>query len=185
MKKPLLSILALAAAGVACAAPYAFDPLHTHVMFEIDHIISTNRGRFDRKEGTVDFDSQARTGNVTLSLDMSSINTGVAPFNKALQSRDFFNVEEHPTARFASDGFVFDGSKLVEVNGKLTMLGKTHPVKLKALRFACVLNTMLNREVCGGDFEATISRSAWGINWGLPRFPDSVRLLLQVEAIKQ
>jgi polyisoprenoid-binding protein YceI len=44
---------------------------------------------------------------------------------------------------------------------------------------------MLNREVCGGDFEATISRSAWGINWGLPRFPDSVRLLLQVEAIKQ
>jgi len=45
---------------------------------------------------------------------------------------------------------------------------------------------MLKREVCGGDFETTITRSQWGMNWGLNfGFPDSVRLLVQVEAIKQ
>ena len=45
---------------------------------------------------------------------------------------------------------------------------------------------MLKREVCGGDFETTIKRSQWGMNWGLNvGIPDDVRLLIQVEAIKQ
>jgi polyisoprenoid-binding protein YceI len=40
--------------------------------------------------------------------------------------------------------------------------------------------------VCGGDFETTIQRSQWGMNWGLDMgVPDNVRLLVQVEAIRQ
>ncbi len=185
MKKLFSLLLAASACASAQSATYQLDPLHTHVMFEIDHIISTNRGRFDKKEGVVEFDPQGKTGSVSLTLDMSSINTGVAPFNKQLQSKDFFDVEQHPTARFVADQFVFNGDKVVEVNGQLTLVGKTHPVKLKALRFTCYMNGMLKREVCGGDFEATIIRSAWGIEFGIPRFPDSVRLVLQVEGIKQ
>jgi len=185
MKKLLSLLLATVACASAYSATYNLDPQHTTIMFEIDHIISTNRGRFDKKEGVVEFDPQAKTGSVSLTLDMASINTGVAPFNKQLQSKEFFNVEQHPTAKFVADSFVFSGDKVVEVNGNLTLVGKTQPVKLKALRFSCYMNGMLKREVCGGDFEATINRSAWGIEFGLPRFPDSVRLLLQVEAIKQ
>jgi polyisoprenoid-binding protein YceI len=183
--KQIIPCLLLSLCGAAGAATYNMDPFHTHVIFEIDHILSTNRGRFDKKEGVVEFDAQARTGSVKLTLDMSSINTGVLPFNKALASRDYFDAEQFPTATFTADEFVFDGDKVAEVNGTLTLRGKTNPVKLKALRFACVHNGMLNREVCGGDFEATIARSAWGVNTGLPRFPDSVRLLVQVEAIRQ
>jgi len=185
MKKLLSLLLVASACASAHSASYNLDPLHTHIMFEIDHIISTNRGRFDKKEGIVEFDPQAKTGSVSLTVDMTSINTGVAPFNKQLQSKDFFDVEQHPTARFVADSFVFNGDKVSEVNGNLTLLGKTHPVKLKALRFTCYMNGMLKREVCGGDFEATINRSTWGIEFGIPRFPDSVRLLLQVEAIRQ
>jgi polyisoprenoid-binding protein YceI len=185
MKTMLILLLAASAGAAGHAATYQLDPLHTNVTFEIDHVISTNRGRFDRKEGVVEFDPQARTGSVSLTLDMTSISTSVPPFTRNLQSRDFFNVEQFPTARFVGDNFVFNGDKVVEVNGNLTMVGKTHPVKLKAIRFACIHNTMLQREVCGGDFEAMVNRSAWGIDWGLPRFPDSVRLLLQVEAIRQ
>lgn len=185
MKRLLLLILAASAGTAAHSATYHLDPLHTNITFEIDHVISTNRGKFDKKEGVVEFDPQARTGSVNLTVDTTSINTGAPPFNKQLQSKDFFNVEQYPTARFVADDFVFNGDKVVEVNGNLTMVGKTHPVKLKAIRFNCIQNAMLKREVCGGDFEATIHRSAWGIEWGLPRFPDNVRLLLQVEAIKQ
>jgi polyisoprenoid-binding protein YceI len=185
MKRLLFPILAASICAAANSATYDLDPLHTHVIFEIDHVLSTNRGRFDRKEGVVEFDPQARTGSVALTLDTSSINTGVAPFNKQLQGKDFFNVEQYPTARFVANGFVFSGDKVIEVNGSLTMLGKTYPVKLQAMRFNCIQNAMLKREVCGGDFEATIQRSAWGMGWGLPRFPDNVRLLIQVEAIRQ
>jgi polyisoprenoid-binding protein YceI len=42
------------------------------------------------------------------------------------------------------------------------------------------------REVCGGDFEATIDRTQWGVNYGIPYgFPKEVRLVLQIEAVKQ
>ncbi|MDB5872553.1 MAG: hypothetical protein JWQ07_1995 [Ramlibacter sp.] len=185
MKKLLFLALAASACAVGHAATYNFDPLHTHVIFEIDHILSTNRGRFDKKDGVVQFDPQAKTGSVSLTVDTSSVNTGVAPFNRTLQGKDFFNVEQFPTAKFVADSFVFNGDKVAEINGTLTMIGKTNPVKLKAVRFNCMFNGMLKREVCGGDFEAMINRSAWGMEWGLPRFADSVKLLLQVEAIKQ
>jgi len=185
MKKLILALLATSAVTLSHAATYAIDPLHTSVNFEIDHILSTNRGRFDKKEGTVEFDPQARTGSVALTIDMTSLSTSVPALARALSSREAFNVEQFPTAKFMADSFVFDGDKVVEVNGNLTMLGKTSPVKLKAIRFGCVVNAAVKRETCGGDFEATIMRSAWGMNFALPRFPDNVRLLLQVEAIRQ
>jgi len=39
--------------------------------------------------------------------------------------------------------------------------------------------------VCGGDFETTIKRSEYGVKYGLPGIPDDIRLLIQVEAVKQ
>jgi polyisoprenoid-binding protein YceI len=91
-----------------------------------------------------------------------------------------------PTARFVSSKFSFSGDKVTEVAGTLTLLGKTLPVTLKATQFNCYLNPMFKREVCGGDFETTIQRSQWGMGWGLNMgAPDTVRLLVQVEAIKQ
>ena len=70
--------------------------------------------------------------------------------------------------------------------GQLTLLGQTHPVTLKATQFNCYQSPMLKREVCGGDFETTIDRSQWGLNYGIDwGFTKNVRLVVQVEAIKQ
>ncbi len=188
MKKTLsLFALTLAAASAqAQSATYAIDPTHTFVTWETTHFgTSTSRGRFDRKEGTVQFDRAGKTGKVELSIDMGSISTGVAPFDKHLVSKDFFNVAEHPTAKFVGEKFSFDGDKVTEVAGTLTMLGKTNPVTLKASRFNCFNHPMLKREVCGGDFETTIQRTLWGSSYGVPGIPDNIRLVIQVEAIKQ
>ena len=85
-----------------------------------------------------------------------------------------------------SNKFNFAGDKVTSVEGTLTLLGKSNPVTLQAKQFNCYTNPMFKREVCGGDFEATIQRSHWGLGYGLPVVaPDSVRLLIQVEAIKQ
>ncbi len=175
-----------AAAVPAHAATYAIDPTHTFVTFEALHFgTSTNRGRFDKKEGTVQFDRAARTGKVEIRIDMASINTGVGPFNEHLRGKDFFDTAQFPTATFVADRMTFAGDKVTEVPGTLTMLGKAVPVTLKATNFNCYDNPMFKREVCGGDFETTIKRSQWGMTYGLPGIPDDVRLLIQVEAIKQ
>ena len=177
----------LAGASQANAATYAIDPTHTFATFEIAHFgASTNRGRFDKKEGKIEFDRSAKTGKVEITLDITSINTGTAAFDKHLQSPDIFNAAAYPTAKFVSTGMTFNGDKVAEVAGTLTMLGKTNPVTLKASQFNCYNSPMLKREVCGGDFEATIDRTAYGMNYGVEfGFPKNVRLVIQVEAIKQ
>ncbi|WP_170162292.1 YceI family protein [Caldimonas tepidiphila] len=189
MKKTLLiaALSAVAASAHAAPATYALDPTHTFVTFEIDHFgTSTNRGRFDRKEGSVQLDREAKTGRLEVTIDTGSINTGTAPFNKHLQSADFFNTAQHPSAKFVSDRLVFDGDRLSEVQGQLTLLGRTQPLTLKATRFNCYQNPMLKREVCGGDFEATLQRSQWGMDWGLKMgMPDAVRLVIQAEGVRQ
>jgi len=188
MLKPIAIAAALAAVlPPAQATTYTIDPTHTFVHFEIPHYgTSTTRGRFDRKEGQVQFDRAARTGRVEITIDTTSIDTGTGAFDDTLKSKDFFNAEQFPTAKFVADRFVFDGDRVSEVGGTLTLLGKTLPVTLKASNFNCYLNPLLRREVCGGDFDTTIARSRWGMDWGLKfGFSDQVRLLVQVEAIKE
>jgi polyisoprenoid-binding protein YceI len=183
----LAAAFGLSAFSAAQANTYAIDPTHTFATYEIGHFgTSTNRGRFDRKEGSVTFDRAAKTGKVDITIDLASVNTGVEPLNKHLQSKDFFNVADFPSARFVGDKFSFKGDKVSAVSGTLTMRGKTVPLTLKASNFNCYTNPMLKREVCGGDFETTLKRSQWGVDYGLEfGFPDDVRLLVQVEAIKQ
>lgn len=194
MRKSSFALLALAAAAVlstgaaqAQSAAYAIDPTHTFVTFEIGHFgATTNRGRFDKKEGTVQFDRAGKTGKVEITVDTTSINSGTPPFDKHLQSADLFNAAKYPTIKFVSDKFSFNGDKVSEVSGQLTLLDKTNPVTLKATQFNCYQSPMLKREVCGGDFEATIDRTQWGLDYGVQYgFPKNVRLVVQIEAIKQ
>lgn len=182
------ALMVLMAQGVqAQAASYAIDPSHTYATFEITHFgTSTNRGRFDKKEGTVQLDRAAKTGKVEITIDTTSINTGNAPFDKHLKSAEILKTEAFPTAKFVGDKFSFNGDKVTEVAGTLTLAGKTNPVTLKASNFNCYQSPMLKREVCGGDFETTITRSQYGVSYGLDwGFPDAVKLIIQVEAVKQ
>ena len=94
------------------------DPTHTFVTYEIGHFgTSTNRGRFDKKEGTVQFDRAAKTGKVEVVFDLKSVSTGVAPLDKHLQSADFFDTAKFPSAKFVGDKFVFNGDKVAQVSG--------------------------------------------------------------------
>lgn len=181
------ALAATALTAQAQSATYAIDPTHTFVTFEVPHFgVTTNRGRFDKKTGAVQFDKAGKAGKVDITIETGSINTGTAAFDKHLQSKDFFNSAEYPTARFVADKFSFNGDKVSEVSGQLTLLGKTGPVTLKANQFNCYQSPMLKREVCGGDFEATIDRTQWGMNYGVDwGFAKNVRLVVQVEAVKQ
>lgn len=179
----------LACAGAqAQSGVYKVDPNHTHASWEAKHFAtSTIRGQWDKTDGEITLDKTAKTGRVDVTIDMSSINTGVVPFNNHLKSPAFFDVANHPTARFVGDKLKFDGDKLVEVSGDMTIRGKTNPATLKAVGYNCFMHPSLKREVCGGDFETIIKRSAFDVNWGVvEKFAaDEIKVSIQVEAIKQ
>jgi polyisoprenoid-binding protein YceI len=188
MLKPVLASTLVAFAGAAFAEPHTFnvDLQHSGVTFEALHMnTSTTRGRILVKEGTITLDRAAKTGKADVTLDMNTVSTAVPSLEGALKGERIFNVAQNPTARFVGDSVAFDGDKVASVTGTLTIAGKTQPATLKAIRFNCYENRQLKRDVCGGDFETTISRSAFGIAF-LPQVtPDTIPLLIQVEAVHQ
>ena len=183
----VMAALGFTAAAHAESATYAIDPNHTFASWEIAHFAtSTNRGRFNKTSGTVTLDKAAKTGSLDVTIDTTSLDTGTAAFTKHISSDEMLNVAAFPTAHFVANKFVFNGDKVTEVDGNLTLMGKTNPIVLKAQNFNCYMNPMVKREVCGGDFDATLVRSQYGVTYGLNYgFPDAMHLVIQVEAVKQ
>ena len=99
MRKTLMALAAAATATFAAmgaaqaeAVNYTIDPTHTFATFEISHFgASVNRGRFDKKEGSVQLDKAKKAGKVEITFDVASINTGTDAFNKHLMSAELFD----------------------------------------------------------------------------------------------
>lgn len=186
---PTLLIAACMGASAANAetASYRIDDDHTYATFAIDHFgASVNRARFGKVTGTVRFDKVAKAGQIDVTVDVRSVRSGSEAFDHHLQAPDLFNAAKHPTMRFVSDRMVFEGDRLKEVPGQLTLLGQTHPVTLKANQFNCYPNPLAKVEACGGDFEAVIDRTRWGMNamveMGMPK---NVKITATIEAFKE
>ena len=168
-------------------ARYLTDPMHTCLTFEVMHFAtSTVRARFGKVGGTVDLDLQGHVGHVEIEIDPASINSGIPEFDQHLKSDAFLDAAKYPVAHFSGDEFRWQGDRLVAVAGTLTLHGQTHPVVLECRNFNHYDSPVHHAPVAGGDFEATIQRSQWGITWGIDLgVPDSVHLIIAIEAIQQ
>jgi len=168
------------------SAEYALDPLHSSVYFEVLHLgTSTTRGRFDRVEGTARLDKDAPSVDVQVKIDTGSVSTGILALDAFLRGENYLETGEHPQAIFTAKGGQWREGKLVQLDGQLTLRGITKPLSLRAERWRCYRNLLILREVCGGDFDTEITRSDFGIIHGIPFVADRVRLIVQVEGIRQ
>ena len=165
---------------------YRFDPTHTFVTFEVSHFgTSTIRGRFGPANGDATLDRAARKGRVQVELDTSTVSTGVSVLDARLKEGDMLAVGSNPRAYLVAERVDFDDAgKVKALRGELTLRGVSLPLTLTAQRFNCYTSPLVRREVCGGDFEGQLNRSAVGITHSLPFVADSVRLLVQVEALR-
>lgn len=166
---------------------YATDPPHTFVTFGVKHFnTSTVFGRFDQVDGWIELDATGHEDSADITIDTRSIDTGTAAFDEHLRSDAFLDVARYPQARFVGREFAWTGDQLERVAGELTLLGVTRPVTLASTSFNRYQSPYHKTEVVGGDFEATIRRSEWGMKFGLDfGIPDIVKLFIQVEAVKR
>jgi polyisoprenoid-binding protein YceI len=183
--------LAAALAGAIAITPaiaadsYTLDSNHTFPSFEVNHFgYSIQRGRFNKTAGKITLDTTAKAGTADITIDATSVDTGLDKLEEHLRGEDFFNVARYPTIKFKSDKFTFEGDKVKSVSGNLTMLGVTKPVTLNAAYFNCAVHPMAKKPACGGDFIATLKRSEFGMRYALPAVADDVTLRIQVEALK-
>ena len=188
MRKSIFTALAISVAlplSALAADSYTVDPPHTFPHFSVSHLgFSTMQGRFDKTSGKITLDRAAKTGSVEIAIESASLSTGFAKRDDHLRSPDFFNAAEFPTIRYKSTALRFKGDTPASVEGNLTLLGVTRPVTLTIDAFKCGTNPMNKKDQCGAAASAQIKRSDFGIKYGLPGVGDEVRLVFEIEAIK-
>lgn len=186
MRNSLFLALAAALPLHALAADnYTIDSPHTYPHFSISHLgFSTMQGRFDKTSGKVTLDRSAKTGSVEIAIESASISTGFAKRDEHLRGPDFFISEEFPSINFKSTAIRFNGDTPASVDGNLTLLGVSKPVTLKIDSFNCGTNPMSKKDTCGAAASAQIKRSDFGMRYGLPGVGDDVKLVFEIEAIK-
>lgn len=183
---PAFALATLLAPAVH-AAPETFviDGTHTFPRFEYSHFgYSRQANRFDRTSGTVTLDRAAQSGSVDVVIDAASVSTGYAVFDQHLRGEDFFDVAKHPSITFKSESMKFDGDKLKQVEGVLTIKGIARPVTLEVNSFHCMPHPMRKKDACGANATTQIKRSDFNMGKHVPHVSDEVVLSIPIEAIK-
>ncbi len=192
MSRLSTAVLACLLPVTAMAAPqtYVFDGLHSFSNFSVNHLgMSTIQGRFDKMTGEVVLDEAAKTGSLEVKIATASVSTGDAKHADGSRSRDehlrtadFFNSAEFPDMVYKSSKFNFKGDVLESVEGNLTMVGVTKPVKLTVTSFKCAPHPFSKKPMCGADASASIKRTDFGVKFGVPAIADEVKLTIGIEA---
>ena len=186
MNRIVLASMAVLVGASSFAAPvtYVLDPSHTYPSFEADHFggLSVWRGKFDSSSGNVVYDKVAKAGSINVTVEMNSINFGMAKLDEHAKSAEMFDVAKFPTATYTGKFTKFDGASPTEAQGTLTMHGVTKPLTLTINAFLCKPNPVVKKEVCGADASATFNRSDFGVSYGDKYgFKQEVKLQIQVE----
>lgn len=196
--KRTVSVLAVAAALAALAVPvhaaanvYTIDPVHSQVTFQIRHLVSTVRGKFDTFEGTVVMDpDQPAASRVDFTIDAKSIDTGVDKRDGHLRSEDFFYVEKYPEITFTSQKVEPTGQNRYDVTGTLTMRGVSKQVTLP-VKFLGTAGDPWGNTRAGFSTSTTLDRQDYGIKWnqaldqGGVLLGDDVDIAIDLEAVQK
>ncbi len=158
--------LVLGFAAAADAANWKVDRAHTTMGFGVSHLFTSVQGRFDRFDGTIEFDPEKpEAAVVRATIDAASINTNNAKRDKHLRSDDFFDVEKHPTLSFESTGGVTEMKEnRGKLAGNLTIHGVTKPVVFD-VTFRGQGKDPWGNVRAGFAANLSINRKDYGLNW--------------------
>jgi polyisoprenoid-binding protein YceI len=186
MKRALLAAaMSMALPALAEVESYTIDPRHTFPMYEVNHLtFSIQRGRFNKTRGKITLDPEAKTGSAEVVVDTASVSSGLEQLDQRLRGEDFFDVAKYPEMTFKSTEFVFEGDRLRQARGTLTLNGITKPITFEVTHFKCGLFPLNMKKVCGADMSTIIKRSDFGMKYLLPTLGDEVLLRVNVEAGK-
>jgi len=183
--------LALPLSAVADTTPWALDPTHSRVGFEISHmVISTVSGRFKEVTADVKLDEEnLAKSSVSVTVQAKSIDTDEPKRDDHLRSPEFFDVAKFPTITFASSSIKAAGGEKYKLSGDLSIHGISKPVTLDATISKAVKNPW-GKMVRGVKLTGKIKRSDFGLTWnkaletGGLVVGDEVKLVIQAEVNK-
>jgi len=171
------------------AGAYNFDKAHSSIGFRVKHMgLVDVPGYFRDFSGTVNYDPKDVTkSTVMFTAKMTSVDTGVAPRDNHLRSKDFFEVETYPEMTFKSTKIEKKGKGLM-LTGDLTMKGVTKSISFPFNVVGFLKDEKSGATRMGATAETVINRRDFGVNYGgnLPNgaqmLSDNITVILNIEA---
>jgi polyisoprenoid-binding protein YceI len=171
---------------------WQIDSAHSGIHFSVRHlVIAKVRGQFGRWTGALtvpDGDFTKATAEVT--IDATSIDTGVADRDAHLRSADFFDVETHPEITFRSRRLEPQGDDRFALVGDLTIRGTTREVSLDVESAGQTKDPWGNLRAAFSA-KTSVDRKAFGLTWnqaletGGVMVGDRVEIEIEIEAVRQ
>ncbi|HTZ90499.1 MAG TPA: YceI family protein [Alloacidobacterium sp.] len=189
----LTAILAFAAAGASAqVSKWQIDPAHSEADFTIRHMgISNVHGRFGNISGALSLDEKDITrSSVDATVDITTVDTGVAQRDQHLKSPDFFDAAKYPQMTFVSRSLTNSNGQL-QLTGDLTLHGVTKPVTLALEGPSKEQLDPYGKIRRAFSATTTIHRQDYGLTWngnlksGDAVVGDDVRVELDIELVKQ
>jgi polyisoprenoid-binding protein YceI len=114
----------------APAGAYTLDPDHTAVIARVSHLrYSYSIFRFDRTSATLKWDpANVAACSLNAKVETGSIASNVKGFAQQLAGDDFLKAGTFPQASFTSTAFRQSSPLRGQVDGELTLMGKTRPL---------------------------------------------------------
>ena len=171
---------------------WEIDSSHSSVHFAVRHlVIAKVRGTFARWSGSVQVpDDDFSKATVDVTIDASSIDTGVDQRDAHLKSADFFDVAQFPELRFVARRVQPRSGSEIDVVGDLTIKGSTHEIALRVEQHGQTKDPWGNLRAAF-TAKASIDRKDFGLTWnqvletGGVMVGDRVEIEAEIEAVKQ
>lgn len=178
-----------AAGKAGPSGTYNLDKAHSFVGFKVRHMgLIEVPGFFRDFTGSVNFDAADMTkSTVEFTAKATSVDTGVAPRDNHLRSKDFFEVDKFADITFKSTKVAKKGKSWL-VTGDFTMKGVTKSITFPFDIVGWVDATDKAGAKMGIAAETMINRRDYGVNYGqnlpsgVPALSDDVKIVLQIEA---
>jgi len=186
----LIGIVAtlLLTAKVHAADTFTIDPAHTRIGFSARHFgINYVKGVFKEFTGTLVTDGDTLK-EATGTIQVQSIDTGVAQRDNHLRTADFFDATNHPTITFKTKRVEKSGDDLILI-ADFTMRGVTKELRLPATLSKPIKDPWGNTRV-GLEAKTKLNRKDYGIRYndmiegGIPAVGDEIGIEINAEAIK-
>ena len=184
----VIGVVLMTSGLVRAAETYKMDTKGSHafIQFKIQHLgFSWLLGRFNTFEGEfVLDDTNVENSNVSVNIDVASVDSNHAERDKHLRGPDFFDVSKFPKASFVSTKIEKTGEKTAKITGDFTLKGVTKPLTLDAKYVGG------GKDPWGGyrqGFEAStqFKLKDFGIDYNLGPASEVVDIYISVEGIKQ
>jgi polyisoprenoid-binding protein YceI len=167
------------------------DPTHSAVNFTVRHmVISKVRGNFGKFTAEVKLDpTNVATATAQVSIDVASVNTGVADRDNHLKSPDFFDVAKFPAITFASKSVVVKSKESFTLTGAITIHGVSKDVTLEG-EFGGTAKDPWGNDRAGFALKGSLNRKDFGLAWnqaletGGVLVGENVELNIELELIR-